>query len=151
MSDWTSDWTSSISREKTGWRLTFYLVIVRESDPQNGRNIQVKDFFQKLPRFYLLVAAYPPGNSAGDLFGMDKWPLIKGCWWPPIGGYKGHGSNHLESIALKFWRLTFYLLVTAYPCICYCLSSAFFRKKTPWWISRSASAPQKTPGVVRIV
>ena len=31
-----------------------------------------------------------------------------------------------KSIALKFWRLTFYLLFTAYPpCICCCLSSAY--------------------------
>ena len=26
------------------------VVIVRESDPQNGRNIQMKDLFHKLPR-----------------------------------------------------------------------------------------------------
>ena len=30
-----------------------------------------------------------PGNSAGDLFGMVKWPELKGgCWWPEKPGGK---------------------------------------------------------------
>ena len=91
-----SDWTSSISREKKEVWTEEYCIEMLKTDILSGLvwGIQVKDFFHKLPRFYLLVTAYPPGNSAGDLFGMDKWPEIKGCKWPPIGGYKGHGLNH---------------------------------------------------------
>ena len=27
-----------------------------------------------------------PGNSTCDLFGIVKWPELKGCWWPPTFG-----------------------------------------------------------------
>ena len=36
-------------------------LLVRESDPQNGRNIQVKDLFHKLPRCFGGGIALEPG------------------------------------------------------------------------------------------
>ena len=41
-----------------------------------------------------------------DLFGMVKtWPELKGCWWPPTRGWKGHELNHLVSLVRIFFDL----------------------------------------------
>ena len=40
-----------------------------------------------------------------DLFGIVKWSELKGCWWPPTGGSKGHVGHHLEVISAVFEKL----------------------------------------------
>ena len=43
-----------------------------------------------------------PGKSAGDLFGMVICEPFKcDVKWPPTGGWKGHGLNHLGHVNLS--------------------------------------------------
>ena len=49
------------------------LVIVRESDPQNGRKIQVKDLFHKLPRSMSAKALLNPYYISGGCTLRGGW------------------------------------------------------------------------------
>ena len=38
-----------------------------------------------------MIDRHVPGDSIRDLFGDgEKVTLLRGCWWPPIRGWKGH-------------------------------------------------------------